>query len=326
MPERRKALTLMPGLLPALLGLAFIIAPWQLHAASDTDAPASRIVEGSGGVPLVVQEWGNREGMPVLLLHGFSFGALAFKNQIGDIAEDIHFVAPDLRGHGLSAKPWNTEAYAGTEVWAEDIARIIADFELEKPVIVGWSFGGYVALNYLRHCGADCASGLVLVGSLAGVVPPAPRPDPEEIGLPPMKGNARVDDYHQLFDNAQWMARVMTYEEPSPRELLQKQLNIVMMSPLVRRAIGEGLSLDNRDLAAELTLPTLLIHGEKDTSVPGYKIAEAISVLPDATGLPISNTGHSPFAEAPELFNAALLDFVKTRFKARVNARRDVLD
>jgi pimeloyl-ACP methyl ester carboxylesterase len=127
-----------------------------------------------------------------------------------------------------------------------------------------------------------------------------------------MKGNARADDYHQLFDNAQWMARVMTYTEPPPREMLQKQLNIVMMSPLVRRAIGAGLALDNRDLAPALTLPTLLIHGEKDTSVPGYKIAEMLSVLPDASALPVANAGHSPFAEAPQLFNDALLNFVTT--------------
>ncbi|MFK7828676.1 MAG: alpha/beta fold hydrolase [Congregibacter sp.] len=275
------------------------------------DNPGSRIVEGSGGVPLVVQEWGNPDGIPVLMLHGFSFGAVSFKNQIGPIAEKLRFIAPDLRGHGLSAKPWTPEAYAGTEVWAEDIAAVVKAFDLDRPIIVGWSFGGFVAMNYLRHCGADCASGLMLVGSLAGLVPRPPPPDPAKSETPPIKGDARADDYHQLFDGAEWVARVMTYEAPSELDMLQKQLTIVMMPPHVRRAML-GLALQNEDMPAKLTLPTLFIHGEKDFSVPSASIQAAVAALPDAEALAIPSVGHSPFAERPELFNSTLLDFAQS--------------
>ena len=290
----------------ALTGASLVAAP-----SSAQNNPSSRIVEGAGGVPLVVQQWGNPDGIPVLMLHGFSFGAVVFKNQIGPIAEELRFIAPDLRGHGLSAKPWAPEAYAGTKVWAEDIAAIVAAFELDRPIIVGWSFGGYVAMNYLRHCGAECASGLVLVGSLAGLVPRPPPPDPADSGMPPIKGDSRVDNYHQLFDAAEWLARVMTYQAPSDQDMFQKQLTVVMMPPYVRRSMA-GLALDNKDMPTKMDLPMLFIHGKKNGSVPESSVLAAVAALPDADSIAIPEVGHSPFAEAPELFNAALLNFAQS--------------
>lgn len=297
---------LVSALAAMFIGFAGLLA----SSAFAQSNPGSRIVEGAGGVPLVVQEWGNPDGIPVLMLHGFSFGAVAFKKQIGPIAEQLRFIAPDLRGHGLSAKPWTPEAYAGTEVWAEDIAAIVDAFDLDRPIIVAWSFGGYVAMNYLRHCGAECASGLILAGSLAGLVPRPPPADPID-GMPPPKGDARADNYHELFDGAQWVARVMTYKEPSELDMLQKQLTIVMMPPHVRRAMM-GLALDNEDLPEQLTLPILFIHGDKDGSIPAASVADAVNSLPDATSIEFADAGHSTFAEFPELFNSTLLNFAQT--------------
>jgi non-heme chloroperoxidase len=305
--------------LPPIRSLAgtalLVLALLPLTASAAGDNAVSRIVEGAGGVPLVVQEWGNPEGTPVLLIHGFSFGAVAFKNQIGPIAEKLRFVAPDLRGHGLSAKPWEGEAYEGTEVWAEDIARVIEAYDLERPVILGWSFGGYVAANYLRHCGAECASGLILVGSLAGLVPQPPPTDRPDYGMPPPKGNVRADNYHELFEGAEWIARVMSYEAPTAAVAKQKEMNIVMMPPMVRRAMA-GLALDNQDLPGELKLPVLMMHGDKDGSVPPASIAAAVAALPDARAMAFENVGHSPFAERPEAFNAALLEFAQETWSA----------
>jgi pimeloyl-ACP methyl ester carboxylesterase len=280
-------------------------------AAQDLNQPKSHIVAGHGDVPLVVQEWGNREGSPILLIHGFSFGAVSFKNQLGALAETHRLIAPDLRGHGLSAKPWTADAYNRHEIWAEDIAAILKALEVERPIVVGWSFGGYVALDYLRACGAACARGLVLVGSVAGLVPSPPPPDPAKSGMPPPKGDARADNYHDFFDAADWLSRVMTAAPPSPLDKFQKQMTIAMMSPMVRRAMM-GLQLDNKDLASRLDLPVLFIHGLADGSVPPPTIAAAAARLPDSRSLGYEGVGHSPFAEAPERFNADLMAFAKS--------------
>lgn len=294
---------------PILLVLALLAAAPVSAAQGDPNQPKSYIVEGHGKVPLVVQEWGNPNGTPIVLIHGFSFGAVVFKNQIGDIARNHRLIALDLRGHGLSAKPWTADAYSDRTIWAADIAAVLKALKAERPLIVGWSFGGNVALDYLRECGSRCARGLVLVGSVAGLVPPAKVvPDP---AMPPPQGNARADNYHDLFLAANWLARIMTVAPPSQLETMQKMMTITMMPPMVRRAMA-GLQLDNQDLAPKLTLPVLFIHGLADRSVPPETVAAAAAALPDARSIAYPETGHSPFSEQAERFNGDVMAFARS--------------
>ena len=295
--------------------LALFVMPLALLAANahaaPFDNPTNEVVEGSGGVPLVVQEWGNPEGPPVVLIHGFSFGAVSWKNQIGEIAEQARIIAFDLRGHGLSGKPWDKEAYTGSEVWAEDVAAVLAAKKIERPIIVGWSFGGYIAVDYLRHCGSHCARGLVLVSTLAGLVENPPQPDLEALGVPPNNGDVRADNYHDVFLGIDWTARVMT-AEPTPQYVLdQKKLSMAMTPPYVRRAMAAK-RLDNSDIARNIDLPVLLIHGGKDATIPRYKVDEVLGLLPNATALTYESSGHSPFEEETSRFNADLSDFLKS--------------
>jgi len=290
------------------LFLALILLPLPAFAAQ-TDQSKSYIVEGHGGVPLVAYEWGNPDGSPILFIHGFSFGAVSFKNQIGEIATKHRIIAFDLRGHGLSAKPWTADAYTDRDIWADDVAAVLAAAKVTRPVIVGWSFGGFVALDYLRKCGSQCAAGLVLTGSIAGLVPPPAKIEPVD-GMPPPKGNARVDNYHEFFEAADWLSRVMSYAPPSPYVAMQKKMTITMMAPMIRRAMS-GLQLNNQDLGPKLTLPVLFIHGLKDASVPPVSVAAAMATLPDAEEIGYEDTGHSAFSEQPERFNQNVMDFTK---------------
>ncbi len=278
--------------------------------AGSFDEPSHETVIGTGGVPLVVQEWGNPDGPPILLIHGFSFSAASFKHQIGPIAERARLIAVDLRGHGLSGKPWDSAAYSDPAIWAGDIAAVLAAKDITKPTIVGWSFGGYIAIDYLRACGADCASGLVLVDSLAGLVEAPPAPDPDANGMPPAKGDTRSDNYHDLFEGIAWTARVMTVDPPSENSMIQKMMALAMTPPYARRAMA-GLQLDNREVAKSMTLPITLFYGAQDGMVPPEKVAELASVLPQFSSLAFANSGHSPFEEEPEAFNAALWGFVQ---------------
>jgi non-heme chloroperoxidase len=300
----------MRNLWSALAAPLLLLSAPALAQPDPTSVSSHETVLGHGGVPLAVQEWGNPDGPPILLIHGFSFSAVSWKNQIGEIAQNARIIAFDLRGHGMSGKPWHEADYSGSEIWADDVAAVLEAKGVERPTIVGWSFGGFVAVDYLKKCGADCASGLVLVGSLAGLVSPPPPPDPEDFGMPPSAGDVRVDDYHSLFQGIAWTARIMTNEPPPPLNLLQKQLSLAMTPPYVRRAMT-GKSLDNRDVANCLDLPVLVIRGKSDGTIPKSKLQELMDVLPNARSIEYSNVGHSPFEERPERFNRDLLDFVR---------------
>lgn len=294
----------------SLIALFCAIAAMSVssHAATP-DFPQSVIVTAKDGVPIVVQEWGDPDGPPILLIHGFSFGAISWKNQIGDLARHARIIAFDLRGHGLSGKPWDSKSYTGSKIWANDVAAVLAAKGVKRPTIVGWSFGGFVAIDYLRHCKSDCASGLVLVSSLAGLVEPAPQPNPEASGLPAKSGDVRADDYHALFEGIAWTSRVMTIDPVAARVDLQKQLVLAMTPPYVRRAIRNK-RLDNRDMVQKLRLPVLIMRGGRDSSIPHDKIAEIAASLRDAQMVEFANAGHSPFEESTEQFNDDLMAFV----------------
>jgi non-heme chloroperoxidase len=309
--------------------LALYISPGKLHAepnapqeiSEPSNQPTDGMIQGAGGVPISVQEWGNPEGPPILLIHGFAFSSVVWKNQIGELAKSARIVSMDLRGHGFSGKPWETEDYSGRKVWADDVAAVIEAKELDRPVIVGWSFGGNVALNYLRVYGADKSRGLVLSGTLAGLVDSPPPPNPNEFGMPEQQGDSRVDNYHSFFDNIEWTARVMSMKKPDSRELLQKQLSLAMTPPYVRRAMN-GLELDNRDFAGQLDLPVLMIFGSRDGSVPASYVERAVEVLPQARSICYAGIGHSAFSERPARFNADLLAFVNETTGSGVQTHR----
>jgi pimeloyl-ACP methyl ester carboxylesterase len=269
-----------------------------------------RTVEGHGGVPIAVQEWGNPDGPPLVLLHGFNFAAASFKHQIGDISSKLRIIAPDLRGHGFSGKPWKPEDYAGTKIWADDLDAVLTALKVRHPVLLGWSFGGYVAMDYVRHCTTNCPSAIVLTSSLAGLVPRPSPPDPQKSGLPPPAGDSRVDDFHDVFLSAGWLARAMSSAPPSALQLQQNQFMVMMTPPYARRAML-GLSLENRDLAPKLAYRMLLISGADDLSIPQESIAALRAALPaaDVQNLVYPGVGHSPFSEAPDRFNADLLAF-----------------
>jgi non-heme chloroperoxidase len=65
-------------------------------------------------------------------------------------------VAIDLRGHCASEKPTNAESYNNSKVWADDINAVIKAKNLKKPIIVGWSYGGFIISDYVGQHPGHC--------------------------------------------------------------------------------------------------------------------------------------------------------------------------
>ena len=106
---------------------------------------ATHEILGGGGVRLHAREWGNPEGPPIVFIHGWSQSDLCWLKQVhGDLARRFRMVTFDLRGHGLSEKPAGPEHYGDGQAWADDLAAVIDQTGLERPILVAWSYGGYV--------------------------------------------------------------------------------------------------------------------------------------------------------------------------------------
>jgi non-heme chloroperoxidase len=71
----------------------------------------------------------------------------------------------DLRGHGLSDKLADPAAFQDGKIWAEDIPAVISALRLNKPILAGWSYGGFIICDYIRHCGQENLGGLIFVAA-----------------------------------------------------------------------------------------------------------------------------------------------------------------
>jgi pimeloyl-ACP methyl ester carboxylesterase len=291
---------------PANAAGAAAPAPSAAAPAPSAAAPAARLdlrfhtIIAPDGVPLVAAEAGNPGGPPILLLHGYSQSHLSWLAQIRDpgLAAQFRLVALDLRGHGASGKPWTPESYAGSKPWADDVRATITQLGLGRPVIVGWSFGGYVAMDYVREYGQDAVAGIVLVASHGGLLPRPPS------NVPPTP-----DDLRDAPASARRFMSLMGATPLPPEVVDYGTASVLMLPPYARRA-GLGKRLDNRDLVDRLELPLLAILGGADVSVDSAGLARLLAQRPAAGARVYEGVGHSPFVEAAARFGADLAEFV----------------
>ena len=107
-----------------------------IEAKSATrDGVTLRYIEAGAGDP------------PIVFVHGWTCSRDFWPGQIPHFAKKHHVVALDLRGHGESDKP--DEDYS-IDTFADDVAWLIGELGLQKPVVIGHSMGGSIALNLAR--------------------------------------------------------------------------------------------------------------------------------------------------------------------------------
>lgn len=290
-------------MLSAVLSIALPVLANELSFSS---------IEGSGGVPLNVIEAGKADGPAILMIHGLGMGALSFRPQLeSDLAKDFRIVALDLRGHGNSGKPWRGQDLQPSEVWADDVAAVIKVKNLKRSVIVGWSYGGFVAADYIRKYGVSDIAGLNLVGSFAGLVKQSRSVGsltPEE-----MKHRTTMQTSGNLADNVLVMnATINIFEFPGMTLAYREEMRLLgLMLPGYVRKLLEKRQMDHQDVTPMLTLPVLITMGSNDVAKSADAYARLKTALPKAQYSVFDGMGHLPFAQDPKRFNEELAMFVK---------------
>jgi pimeloyl-ACP methyl ester carboxylesterase len=283
----------------------------------DTAPYSFRTVEGTGGVPLNVVTVGDPANPPILMIHGLAQSYLAFEQQFrSELAKKYFLVAFDLRGHGNSGKPWDRAAYSSDAIWGEDVDRVVKALQLRKPLLLGWSYGTLVSVDYLRYAGPEAVSGVVLVGAYGGLTPP-PSPSSMPAAMVENRQRQASPDLTQNYAAARYTARRLTAGE-MPQEWLDRTVALAMMLP---RTAREGMFMrrvDSRDLLPKLApVPFLLNVGTEDLSTPEPAARELARQLKNAKVSVYSGVGHSPFVEQPERFNRELGEFAAQVFAGR---------
>jgi pimeloyl-ACP methyl ester carboxylesterase len=175
-------------------------------------------------------------GDPALVfIHGWCCDQSAWGDQIEAFAPEHRIIAVDLRGHGDSDKPDQDYDIAG---FADDMAWLIREIGLDRPVLIGHSMGGVTTLNLLRKH-PDIARAAVFVD--AGIIPL-----PEEIR--PLIGQTiealKSPAYREVAQN---VVKQFLFREQSPPELREEVAASMATAPqrLMHTALASTLSEEN---------------------------------------------------------------------------------
>jgi len=271
-----------------------------------------RYIQGAGGVKLFVEETGDSSKQAILWIHGYCQSHLAWDKQFEDdaLASQFHMVRMDLRGHGLSDKLTDPKAFMDGKSWADDVHAVITTLNLKKPVLAGWSYGGYIMCDYIRYYGQENLGGLIFVDAATemGRKEASNMLGGEFLALIP---GFFSDDYVQGITTLQHFMELVTYEELD----LHTLYFLVGVNAITLPASRKGMfsrKLDNKELLGKITLPTLIIQGKNDRIIlPAF--ADFITQhIPHASRVDYENCGHIPFVEVVDRFNADVVEFMNT--------------
>jgi pimeloyl-ACP methyl ester carboxylesterase len=285
-----------------------------MSASATTDLVPSGVtpttIIGGGGLHLTVYDGGNSGGAPIVLIHGFTANYLSWEPQLsGSLAGDFHLVAYDLRGHGASDKPLDPAKYMDGTLWADDLNAVIQSKHLDRPVLVGWSYGGYIIGDYIRRYGDGGIGGLVFLGAVTknGTAEAAGYLTDEVLAL---FSDVLSADVQKSIDATRAFTRLLA--NPLHGALWERSFGSAMMVPPIVRAAMFNRVLDNDDVLRSIRVPTLVVHGGADRIVRVSSAMHIAATVPGAKLVVYDGVGHAVQLDAPQRLERDLADFVRS--------------
>ena len=227
-------------------------------------------VKTRDGTDLYVKDWG--QGRPVVLLHGWPLSADMWDPQMMALADaGFRAIAYDRRGFGRSGQPWGGYDY---DTFADDLADVMKAAGAESDAtIVGFSMGGGEVARYMsRHDG----KGVVAAGLIASVVPYLLKDDSNPDGVPgemfeQIKDGIRQDRakfFHDTF--VPQFFGVGYVSSPVSQEVVGYSTYVALMASLkaTLACVDAFGKTDFRPDLAAFRVPTLIVHGTADKTVP----------------------------------------------------------
>lgn len=246
--------------------------------------------------------------VPLALLHGWSLNLRVFDSLCALLGDVARCAAIDLPGHGRSGfDPAQTGGWALPTV-AQQLASTLP---ATPTVLLGWSLGGQVALQFAAGAGARCRA-LILLCTSARFIADAPGGP----GMPPATAAA-------------FRARLLEDVPQAQRDFLDLQVRGSMHAPAslaqLRAALAVHGAADAAALRASLDclyandlrprlesvrVPVLVIAGQYDRVTHPAACRALAESLPDARFLEVPRAGHAPFLSHTPVVADAIREFL----------------
>jgi pimeloyl-ACP methyl ester carboxylesterase len=297
-----------------LKGAGVAIGGAALLAAGDTQAKTSARAEGPyvatrDGTQLFYRDWGT--GAPLVFVSGWALTSDCWGYQMAPLSDGgLRCIAYDRRGHGRSSDPGRGFDY---DTLADDLAAVLEALDLKNVTLVAHSMAGGEAVRYLSRHGSKRVARVALIGAtLPFLTKTADNPD----GIDPAvfenaRRNVILRDFPKaLRDNM----RPFVVAETS--DALVDWVAGHMLRCSMKALVECNRALTGTDFRAELaklSVPTLIIHGDRDVSAPlaitGRKTA---ALVPHATVKIYEGAPHGLFLTHAERLNRDLQEFAGT--------------
>lgn len=255
------------------------------------------------GLRIVYEDSGRPEGKPVVILHGWGCNHATVRSIAACLDDGMRVISVDLPGHGKSEEP--------KEIWGSDdfatvILKLIENLKLEKPSLIGHSFGGRTIIAMASKFSPELFNKVILVDS-AGITPKRS-----------LKYYYKVYSYKTFKKIALFL-----FGDEKGRQMIEKSLkkkgsaDYQAASPKMRAIMSKCVNEDLKKRLSDIKIPTLLIWGENDTSTPLSDAKLMEKAIPDAGLVSFPDCGHYSFLDNPLGFKAVVREFFKEELKGK---------
>ena len=208
------------------------------------------------------REWG--QGAPMLFLNSLGCGSQMWDYQIAALADQgFRCIGFDRRGHGRSAQPARGYDF---DTFADDVAGLIAALDLSDVTLVAHSMAGGEAVRYLTRHGSSRTARVVL---LAPTTPMLLKTDDNPNGAPRAGFEALWAQWR--LDYPKWVADNVApffVPETSPA-MMRWGANLLQIAvPIALACCRAMVEEDFRAEMRRIDVPALLVHGDRDRSMP----------------------------------------------------------
>lgn len=241
-------------------------------------------------------------GEPLVLLHGGFSDSREWRGQLDGLSDRYDVIAPDLPGSGSSSDPppgWTLADYARA------LAEFLFALGITRAHVGGLSFGSMYALVLQRYY-PGLPTSLVLASAYAGWAG----------SLPPDEVERRTQTVLSLLDRplGPWVDEFLAtlFEDDVAPEVVEESRTIMadVHPEGAREVVLAFATADLRDVLPTISVPTLLLYGDRDRRSPIHVAHELHAQIPGSRLVVMPGVGHAANVEAPDRFNDEVRAFL----------------
>lgn len=253
---------------------------------------------------IAVHEYGDRDKTPIIFIHGFPYNSTMWSQQIKVLKKEYYCIAYDIRGLGETPPG---DGQFTIEMFVDDLFAVIDGLDIDKPIVIGFSMGGYIALRAMER-DPHRFRALILSDTKSQADDDAGRlKRASAIGIINSDGMEQfaADFVPMTFSDQSQEGLPETYA--AFLERAQAESPIGVKGCLLAMAART----DTTHVLGDIRIPTLLLVGEHDALIPPAVMQQMQDKINGSTIVHVPKAGHMAPIENPEFVTQAIEEFLE---------------